>query len=511
MRNFFCFAALAAGLGQVQVSTPAALREQAVALLVAGKADKARDAARACVMAGDLTCLLIEGRAAFNASDFDAAAKALAAARPTLSDLDAHVGKLLGEALLLGGHPQELFANADLIVLSPGVPADLPQLDMARSRGVEVISEPELAGRFLRGRIIGITGSNGKTTTTALTGELMRAAGAQVIVGGNIGTPLTSLIEQSSDETWTVAELSSFQLEMIDSLRVHVAIVTNITPDHLDRHGTFENYVRAKHRIFRNQTPADVAILNADDERVASWAAGLRAHTVFFSVRRELDEGLFLRAGREIVSRTPDGERVLMMREEMKLRGLHNVENVLAALAAGLACGAAPPSMRETVKSFRPVEHRLEEVAEVEGVRFYNDSKATSVDATLKALEAFADDEGKVVLILGGRGKRAPYAPLAPLIRERVRKLILIGEDTEVIEAELKTDARSERALDMPDAVGRAFAAAQAGDTVLLAPACASFDMFRSFEHRGQSFKEAVSALRLQATGSRSSRLKAEA
>jgi UDP-N-acetylmuramoylalanine--D-glutamate ligase len=223
---------------------------------------------------------------------------------------------------------------------------------------------------------------------------------------------------------------------------------------------------------------------------------GLRAHVVGFSVRRELEEGMFLRNASEIVSRTTTGERVLMMRDEMKLRGLHNVENVLAAMAAGLSCGAAPDLMRETVKNFEPVEHRLEFVEEIDGVKFYNDSKATSVDATLKALEAFADEKGKVVLILGGRGKQAPYAPLAPLIRSRVRKLILIGEDADTIERELKTEASIERAADMRMAVNRAREAAEPGDIVLLAPACASFDMFKSFEHRGQGFKEAVRDLR---------------
>jgi UDP-N-acetylmuramoylalanine--D-glutamate ligase len=409
-----------------------------------------------------------------------------------------------GVGCVAGDVPSWLLDQLELLVVSPGVPTASIPVRYAERAGAEVIGEIELAARFLRGRIVAITGTNGKTTTTTLIGELLRDAGLPMQVGGNIGTPLISLIESSRDDGWTVAEVSSFQLETIADFHPAVALVLNVTPNHMDRYESLTDYAAAKHRIFRNQTPADVAILNADDETVASWTKGLRAHIVLFSVRRELDEGLFLREGREIVSRTHAGERVLMMREEMKLRGLHNVENVLAALAAGLACGAAPASMRETVQGFRPVEHRLEEVAEIEGVRFYNDSKATSVDATLKALEAFADDAGKVVLILGGRGKRAPYAPLAPLIRERVRKLILIGEDAEVIEAELKTDAASERALDMTDAVRRAFAAAQAGDTVLLAPACASFDMFRSFEHRGLSFKEAVSDLRLQATGSRS-------
>jgi UDP-N-acetylmuramoylalanine--D-glutamate ligase len=287
-------------------------------------------------------------------------------------------------------------------------------------------------------------------------------------------------------------ELSSFQLETIAGFHPSVALCLNVTPNHMDRYETLMDYAAAKHRIFRNQAAEDVAILNADDEIVSSWVKGLRAHVTLFSVRRELEEGLFLRDGREIVSRTTDGERVLMMRDEMQLRGLHNVENVLAALAAGLSCGAAPDSMRETIRNFKPVEHRLEFVADVDGVKFYNDSKATSVDATLKALEAFADEAGKVVLILGGRGKQAPYAPLASLIRSHVRRLVLIGEDADTIERELKDDASVIRARDMRDAVQRAYESAQPGDIVLLAPACASFDMFKSFEHRGQVFKEEV-------------------
>jgi UDP-N-acetylmuramoylalanine--D-glutamate ligase len=300
------------------------------------------------------------------------------------------------------------------------------------------------------------------------------------------------MVESSRDDGWTVVELSSFQLETIAGFHPSVALCLNVTPNHMDRYETLMDYAAAKHRIFRNQAAGDVAILNADDEIVSSWEKGLRAHVTLFSVRRELEEGLFLRNGREIVSRTQSGERVLMMRDEMQLRGLHNVENVLAALAAGLACGAAPDSMRETVKRFKPVEHRLEFVEEIDGVKFYNDSKATSVDATLKALEAFAEEAGKVVLILGGRGKQAPYAPLAPLVRARVRRLITIGEDADTIERELKDDAALERAHDMPDAVRRAHQSAQPGDIVLLAPACASFDMFKSFEHRGQVFKQAV-------------------
>jgi UDP-N-acetylmuramoylalanine--D-glutamate ligase len=405
---------------------------------------------------------------------------------------EAHALKALGVGLLAGDAPSWLLDQTELLVISPGVPVKSIPVRYAERAGALVIGEIELASRFLRGRIVAITGTNGKTTTTALVGELLKDARLSVQVGGNIGTPLVSLVETSREDGWTVAEVSSFQLETIVDFHPSVALVLNVTPNHMDRYELFKDYAAAKHRIFRNQEAGDVAILNADDETVATWGEGLRAHVVQFSVRRELDEGLFLRDGRELVSRTKDAERVLLNREEMLLRGLHNVENVLAALAAGLACGAAPDSMRETVRRFRPVEHRLEHVAEIEGVKFYNDSKATSVDATLKALEAFAEERGKIVLILGGRGKQAPYAPLAKLIRERARKLILIGEDALTIERELKEEAATERAGDMADAVRRAFKAAEAGDIVLLAPACASFDMFKSFEHRGEVFKEEV-------------------
>ena len=400
--------------------------------------------------------------------------------------------KAQGVGQIPGDVPSWLLDQVELVVVSPGVPSKAIPVRYAERAGAEVIGEVELASRFLRGRIVAITGTNGKTTTTTLVGDLLKDAGLPVQVGGNIGTPLISLVASSREDGWTVAEVSSFQLETIVDFHPAVAIVLNVTPNHMDRYESFTDYAAAKHRIFRNQSANDVAILNADDETIASWARGLRAHVVWFSVRRELEEGLFLKDGRELVSRTKEGERSLAARDEMQLRGLHNVENVLAALAAGLACGAPPDSMRETVRRFRPVEHRLEHVGEINGIHFYNDSKATSVDATLKALQALAGGEGKIVLILGGRGKNAPYAPLAPLVRARVRKLILIGEDAGTIERELKGEAPAERAGDMSAAVRRAFEAAEAGDVVLLAPACASFDMFKSFEHRGQVFKEVV-------------------
>ena len=399
--------------------------------------------------------------------------------------------------LLPGEPPSWLLDQLDLVVVSPGVPATIIPIRYAERAGAEVIGEVELAARYLKGRIVAITGSNGKTTTTSLIGELLRNAGLTVQVGGNIGKPLISMVESSRDDGWTVAELSSFQLETIKTFRPAIAIVLNVTPNHMDRYETFNDYAAAKHRIFMNQTEGDVAVLNADDPTVSSWESGLRAKVMRFSVRQELERGVFLQKG-ELVFRWDEGEQDLLRVSEMKLRGLHNVENVAAAFVAGIAAGASIESMRETVKQFNPVEHRLEFVDEIAGVRFYNDSKATSVDATLKALEAFADDAGQVVLILGGKGKKAPYAPLAPLVREKVRKMILIGEDAETIANELGEQAPFERASDMKDAVAKSFAAAEKGDLVLLAPACASFDMFESFEHRGKVFKGDIADLKVR-------------
>jgi UDP-N-acetylmuramoylalanine--D-glutamate ligase len=399
-----------------------------------------------------------------------------------------------GVGLIAGELPSWLLDQIELLVLSPGVPRTAIPARYAERAGAEVIGEVELAARFMRGRMVAVTGSNGKTTTTTLVGELLKDGGIPTQVGGNIGTALIGLAETSVDDGWTVVELSSFQLESVDRFHANVAIALNVTPNHLDRYDSLADYAAAKHRIFRNQEPSDVAVINADDPIVSSWADGLRAHVVRFSTRQELVEGLFLR-GRDLLSRTTDGEKVLVTRDEMLLQGLHNVENVLAALAAGLACGVSPDSMRETVRRFRPVEHRLEHAGTIGGVDFFNDSKATSVDAAVKALEALSDRSGKVVLILGGLGKKASYAPLAGLITNHVRRLVLIGEDAPVIEKELSGSSEMEHATDMPDAVRLAFAAAESGDAVLLAPACASFDMFRSFEHRGEVFKQAVQAL----------------
>lgn len=403
--------------------------------------------------------------------------------------------------LIAGELPSWLLDQIDLVVISPGVPTNtIPARYVDRKDG-EVIGEVELAYRFMKGRIVGITGSNGKTTTTTLIGELLKDSGIKTQVGGNIGTPLLTLAETSTGDGWTVVELSSFQLETIKDFRSNVALCLNVTPNHLDRYESFTDYAAAKHRIFMNQTDEDVAILNADNDITAGWGSGLKANVVTFSVQRELNEGLFLR-GRDLVCRANGKEKVLTTRDDIFLRGLHNVENVLASLAAGLACGASPDSMRETVRTFKGVEHRIEFVDEINGVKFYNDSKATSVDATLKALEALSEDDGKTILILGGRGKKAPYVPLLPLIEASVRKVIAIGEDAENIVSQLDGHTDIEIADTFPAAVRRSFESAEQGDNVLLAPACASFDMFKSFEERGTIFKQEVSNLRKGLEGS---------
>jgi UDP-N-acetylmuramoylalanine--D-glutamate ligase len=403
--------------------------------------------------------------------------------------------------LLEGQIPSWLLDQIDLVVISPGVPTNSVPARYVERKDGEVIGEVELAYRFLKGQVVAITGSNGKTTTTTLIGKILKNARIETQVGGNIGTALITLAESSTDETWTVCELSSFQLETIREFRPNVAVALNVTPNHLDRYNFFSDYAAAKYRLFLNQTAEDTAVLNFDDATTRSWAENLKAKVVFFSVKKELETGFFLR-GRDLVCRAGGTEVVLTTRDEMTLRGLHNVENVLASFAAGIACGATVESMRETVRNFRAVEHRLQYVKEIEGVKFYNDSKATSVDAALKALEALAEEPGKINLILGGRGKNAPYEPLARLIKKSVRKLVLIGEDADTIEDQLKDFAEIIRAGSMADAVLKSFENAEIGDSVLLAPACASFDMFRSFEERGVIFKNAVEDLKFKVQGS---------
>lgn len=379
-----------------------------------------------------------------------------------------------------------VFEGRDLIVVSPGVPADLPELQSARGRGVPVIGEVELAGFYLKGPVIGITGSNGKTTTTALIGHILANCGIANQVGGNIGTAPAAMIDSSRDNQWNVLELSSFQLETVSTFHAHVGIALNVTPNHLNRHYTFENYAAAKSRLFLNQTETDFAILNAGDPVCRGYASQGRGRPVWFSMQPREDGVWF--DGTNIIA----GGEVVMPARELPIRGLHNVENTLAAVAAARIAGAGLSDIAAALRTFKAVEHRLEYVATVCGVDFYNDSKATSVDATAKALATF--DHG-VWLILGGEDKGAPYTPLAEDLRRKGRAVLTIGAAAGNIARDLDGAIPIIPAGTLDKAVREAFAQAIPGDTVLLAPACASFDQFSSFEHRGRAFKEIVSQL----------------
>jgi UDP-N-acetylmuramoylalanine--D-glutamate ligase len=396
-----------------------------------------------------------------------------------------------GIAVETGGHGAAAFAAQDLIVVSPGVPADAPPLEQARARGIEVIGEIELASRFLPGKIVAITGSNGKTTTTALTGAVLSGGGKKVQVGGNIGTPAISLVPGGTSDTYHVLEISSFQLETIQRFRPAIAVMLNVTPDHLDRHGNFEAYLAAKARIFENQVPGGYAVLNAGDPACRRMAALTRAQLCWFSRTREPEAGAFVRGG-GIYWRGPEGDQPVLSLADIGLKGVHNVENVLAAVCVGMIAGCAPESIRRAVREFKAVEHRLEFVAAVNGVEYYNDSKATNVDAAVKALEAFP---GNLHVILGGKHKGSPYTPLRELLKQRAKRAYTIGAAAEMIAEDIRGAVEVISAGTLENAVALAAGNAAAGDIVLLAPACASFDQFQSYEHRGRVFKETVAAL----------------
>src|SRR5208337_3718386 len=348
-------------------------------------------------------------------------------ARVTVSDarteeeLPQDIPQLLdhGISVETGQHGERTFRDQDLIVISPGVPFDVPQLVQARALGIPVIGEVELAARYLKGKIVAITGSNGKTTTTALAGEIIAAGGRKALVGGNIGTPAISFVENSTDDSWVVLEISSFQLETIESFHPKIAVVLNVTPDHLDRHYTFENYAAAKARLFENQTGGDFAVLNADNEPCVAMAAKAWAPVYWFSRLKQIERGAFVRDER-IFWRDGKTEREIMPVSEISLKGSHNLENVLASVCVGMLVGVEPATMRAAIAGFKAVEHRLEYLATVRGVEYYNDSKATNVDATIKALESFP---GRIHLILGGKDKGSDYSALNPLLKERVKRV----------------------------------------------------------------------------------------
>jgi len=409
------------------------------------------------------------------------------------SDLGDTPAKLreAGVTLELGGHTEKTFLAQDLIIPSPGVPADDHFLQTARSKGITIWSEIELAYRFLEGKLIGITGSNGKTTTTTLIHHILKSADVPTILAGNVGTALISCVEEMKSDTVTVVELSSFQLELIEKFRPDIGLFLNLTPDHLDRHKTMEAYAGAKARIFENQTELDAAVLNADDPPTLQFAPK-KPQLFWFSRKQPVQQGACLRDD-EIIIVHHGKEEFVMKQAEIPLAGAHNLENVLAAVTAARLAGVETGAIAQAVRNFAGVEHRLEFVAEIAGVRYFNDSKATNVDATLKALDAFP---GRILIILGGKDKGSDYTVLQKPLREKAILALLIGAAAGKIEKEITGSVAIEHAVTLDRAVEIAAHAAQPGDVVVLAPACASFDQFQNYEHRGHVFKKLVHQLR---------------
>jgi UDP-N-acetylmuramoylalanine--D-glutamate ligase len=450
-------------------------------------------------LAGKRVLVVGLGKSGVAAAQFLAgrgAAVTVSDAKPE-AELRNHIPALLqsGVAVETGGHGERTFRDQDLIVASPGVPFDSPPLVQARAQGVPVIGEVELAAQFLAGRIVAITGSNGKTTTTTLAGEVLDAGGNQVLVGGNIGTPVISMVAHATPDTYNVLEISSFQLETIQSFHPTIAVVLNITPDHLDRHRTLDAYVAAKARIFENQTARDFAVLNRDDKICVSLKSKVSAGLTWFSRKPDADsqreQGAFVR-DEKIIWRSSSSEEEIMATSEIPLKGAHNLENVLAAVCVGKLAGCPAAAIRRAVSQFKAVEHRLEYVATIGGVDYFNDSKATNVDATIKALESFP---ANIHIILGGKDKGSDYSVLKDLLRQRARRVYTIGAAAEKIESQISGAVPIERSQTLQAAVVRAAELARAGDVVLLAPACASFDQFENYEHRGLVFKESVRAM----------------
>jgi UDP-N-acetylmuramoylalanine--D-glutamate ligase len=424
-----------------------------------------------------------------------AAAELLArrGARVTLSDLRGEAPETepltrLGVQLELGGHQVPTFTDADLVVLSPGVPPETPAVQAARDRGVPVIAEIELASRWLLGRVIAITGTKGKSTTTALTGRMLEAAGFKVTVGGNIGAPLSAQVAGSTPETFHVVEASSFQLEQIDTFHPWIAVMLNFSPDHLDRHPTVDAYAAAKARIFENQNPRDFAVINADDPTVLELARRGRATARLFARSGAIARGTVVEDG-WIVDRRRDLAARLVPLEAIHLLGPHLVNDVMAAATVGAIAGAAPEAMTAAVDAFRGLEHAMELVGEVDGVRFVNDSKATNVESALRSIESFERD---LVPIIGGKFKGGDLRLLRDPLRARAKAVVAIGEARPLVREALGDVIEVVEADAFADAIDRAFALAKPSGVVLLAPACASFDMFRDYAERGRRFKDEV-------------------
>ncbi|MCC7202701.1 MAG: UDP-N-acetylmuramoyl-L-alanine--D-glutamate ligase [Nitrospirae bacterium] len=423
--------------------------------------------------------LLLRNGAIVTATDNNPAEK--------LSD-DARSLMTSGVKIEAGGHLTGSFTSSDLIILSPGVPKEIKPMAAARERGVRIISEIELACRFIDTPLIAITGSNGKSTTTTLIGRILMLNGSSVFVGGNIGTPLCEYVLSGKTADWVVAEISSFQLETIEGFRPRISLLLNISPDHMDRYHDISDYKEAKFRIFENQDKDDFAVINGDEPWCPDLAGRIKCRPVLFSRRNKTANGIFTEDG-WIVSDIGGTRLRVCETSALGIRGVHNLENAMASAAAGILAGCSKNAIESALKTFTGLEHRLESVREINGVRYINDSKGTNVGAVIKSIESFDEP---LLLIAGGRDKGSDFSPLRPLIKERVKRLILIGEASRKIAKDAAGLTETSFASSLEEAVSMAQGSAVKGDVVLLSPACASFDMFRNFEDRGNKFKEIV-------------------
>jgi UDP-N-acetylmuramoylalanine--D-glutamate ligase len=410
----------------------------------------------------------------------------------TERELQATLSELNGLAIdyCAGGIDPEVLLRSDLVIISPGVPSNVAPIELARKAGVEIISEIELAYAFCEARIIAITGTNGKTTTTAMIHHMADHAGLKASMAGNIEIPFSRVVCENSFDVISL-EVSSFQLENTTDFCPMVGVVLNVSPDHLDRYHDMEEYIAAKAGIFKNHSGTEFAVLNRDDSAVAAMARDVKSQVLWFSTREEVKQGAFVRDS-NLIARFKDVEAEVMKIDDIPLIGRHNVENTLAAVAATLPIELPIECYAPAVASFPAAEHRLEKVRELDGVLFVNDSKATNIGALERSLESF---NMPVILIAGGRGKKSDYRMLRPIVEEKVKAIITIGEDAPELEEAFADLVPTRRAETLPEAVNDAAAMAQPGDCVLLAPACASFDMFSSYGHRGNVFKEAVKSL----------------
>lgn len=396
-----------------------------------------------------------------------------------------------GVAYEAGGHTDKVFGGR-LIVISPGVPSSSPIIAEAAKRGIPVVSELELASWFCPGPVAAITGSNGKTTTTTLIGRILGDARVRHTVAGNIGTAFSGVVGKMTPDEWAVLEVSSFQLDHCETFRPKVSVLLNITPDHMDRYGnSMERYAASKARIFQAQGEGDTLVYGADDPWTAKVIAQAKCRTLPFGMARVGTDGAWVE-GDTMISSIDGTPHEIIRTGEITIKGRHNLQNAMAAALVGLLCGVSPASMRATLRNFKGVEHRLEFVREVQGVRYYNDSKATNVDSVWFALQAFTSP---IVLLLGGRDKGNDYSQLRKLVQERVKAVVAIGESADKVAAAFNGMAVIKKAASMEEAVSTARFVADAGDVVLLSPACASFDWFQNYEHRGRVFKELVNAL----------------